>query len=384
MKTMQGATVISQDQNLPKPANTTRFTPDNSSGLLADRSSGFTLIELMIALTIGTILISGLTKIFANVSLTYRVDNAIARVQENGRFAADFLIKEFRLIGYQGCIDPETVVTNIIANNPPVTNISQASIRVYEVGTGAWSPTIDPSIADLSTQAFPPIVGSDVITIQRASDLDVSLSGNLTADNANIQISSNPASFAANDLIIITDCESIDLFRATGVSTSGGTVTISHSTSTNSTPSLSKAYQMDAKVMRFYSYTFYVRDTGRDNYAGNPVYALYRRDADGNSVELIEGVANLQLLYGEEIAGGLTRYVPASQAGLDISNIKSIRFGVLIQSKSSSLTANDDATYALPGENIVPTGTSGATAVYLPDQSYKSMFISTVKLRNRR
>lgn len=48
------------------------------------RHSGYSLIEIMVALGISSILIAGLVRVFADVSRTYRLDAAIARVQENG------------------------------------------------------------------------------------------------------------------------------------------------------------------------------------------------------------------------------------------------------------------------------------------------------------
>lgn len=342
--------------------------------------NGYTLIEIMVALGISSILMAGLVRIFTDVSKTYRLDVAVARVQEDGRFSMNFLQKEFRLIGYQGCIDPDTVTANVIANNPPVLNVTQSSLQGYEITSLGWSPAIAADIADLDGIA---IEGSDVITIQRASDRKFSLTGNMTTDNANVQLASNPANFQASDLLIITDCETVDVFRATNVSSGGGTVTIAHANSANTTNKLSKAYQMDASIMEYYSNTFYIADTGRDNIYGNPIHALYQRDANGVKSELVEGVSNLQILYGEELANGTVRFVPASTASLNMSDVKSIRFGVLVQSTNGALDADDDRSYPLPGDTIYPAGTAGATATYAVDETLKRVFIGTEKLRNR-
>jgi type IV pilus assembly protein PilW len=341
---------------------------------------GYTLIEIMIALGVSSILMAGLARVFTDVSRTYRLEVAMARVQEDGRFSMNFLEKELRLIGYQGCIDPETTTANVIANNPPVLNVTQSSLRGYEVTSSGWSPSLDADIADLNGVA---IEGSDVISIQRASDRKIDLSNNMVNDSAMVRLGSNPANYKANDLLIITDCENVDIFRATNVSSGVGNTTIAHANNLNSTNKLSKAYSTNASVMAYYSNTFYVADTGRDNSYGNPVLALYQRDANGQKSELVEGVANLQILYGEELANGTIRYVPASTASLDMSNVKSIRFGVLVQSANGALNANDDNSYSLPGDTVYPAGTTGATATYVADETLKRVFISTEKLRNR-
>ena len=349
--------------------------------MTSHHKNGYSLIEIMVALGISGILIAGLARVFTDVSRTFRLDAAIARVQENGRFSIDFLQKEFRLIGYQGCIDPDTITANVIADDPPALNVTQSALRGYEITSLGWSPAIGADIADLNGIA---IEGSDVITIQRASDRKIGLTGNMATDNANVQLASNPANFQANDILIITDCETVDVFRATSVSSGGGNVTIAHASSANTTNKLSKAYSVDASVMEYYSSTFYIAYTGRDNIYGNPIYALYQRDANGVKSELIEGVSNLQLLYGEELANGTVRYVPASTASLNMSDVKSIRFGVMVQSTSGALDAVDDRSYTLPGDTIHPAGTVGANVTYAVDETLKRVFVSTEKLRNRK
>ena len=341
---------------------------------------GYTLIEITVALGISGILMAGLARIFTDVSKTYRLDVAVARVQDDGRFSMNFLQKEFRLTGYQGCIDPDTITANVIADNPPVLNVSQSSLRGYEITSTGWSPAIAADLADLNGVA---IEGSDVISIQRASDRKFSLSTDMASPGANIPLASNPANYQANDLLVITDCEAIDLFRATSVIGSGA-VTIAHVASANTPATLSKIYETDASVMEYHSNTFYVADTGRDNNRGNPIHALYRRDVNGLKSELVEGVSNLQLLYGEELPNGNVRYVPASNASLDMSEVKSIRFGVLVQSTGGVLDTDDDRLYTLPGDTVSPAGTADATATYAIDDTLKRVFVSTEKLRNRK
>lgn len=55
--------------------------------LVKYQSRGFSIIELMIALTVGLILMAGLVTVFDTVSNMNRMQNGLARLQENGRFA---------------------------------------------------------------------------------------------------------------------------------------------------------------------------------------------------------------------------------------------------------------------------------------------------------
>lgn len=65
---------------------------------------GFSLIELMIAILISTILLLGVLELFGNTFRTDRTHTELARVQENGRVAMELIAREVRRAGYQGCI----------------------------------------------------------------------------------------------------------------------------------------------------------------------------------------------------------------------------------------------------------------------------------------
>jgi type IV pilus assembly protein PilW len=67
------------------------------------QQQGLTLIEIMIALLIGAFLLGGVMEVFLKSRQTYRVQEALSRLQENGRFAMDFLTRDIRMTDYQGC-----------------------------------------------------------------------------------------------------------------------------------------------------------------------------------------------------------------------------------------------------------------------------------------
>ena len=53
--------------------------------------SGFTLVELLIAILIGSILLLGIATLFTNTTNNIRLQRGIANVQENGRLVSEFL-----------------------------------------------------------------------------------------------------------------------------------------------------------------------------------------------------------------------------------------------------------------------------------------------------
>jgi type IV pilus assembly protein PilW len=65
---------------------------------------GFTLVELIVALAVSLILLAGVIQVYLSSKQAYRVQDNIARIQENGRLAIDFLSRYIRLAGYRSTL----------------------------------------------------------------------------------------------------------------------------------------------------------------------------------------------------------------------------------------------------------------------------------------
>lgn len=66
------------------------------------KKNGLTLIELLIALVLSSILIAGLYQIFISQQKTYMVQDQVADMQQNIRVAIDQMTREIRMAGYGG------------------------------------------------------------------------------------------------------------------------------------------------------------------------------------------------------------------------------------------------------------------------------------------
>ncbi len=69
---------------------------------LLRRARGVTLIELMVALTIGSFLMIGAITVLTQSRTAYRVMESVSRLQENARFALDALEPDIRMASYFG------------------------------------------------------------------------------------------------------------------------------------------------------------------------------------------------------------------------------------------------------------------------------------------
>jgi len=319
------------------------------------RQAGLSMVELLVAMAIQFILLAAMVYVYTNSKVMFTVNEQLSRMQENGRYATDALLYDIRMAGYAGCRSIKEIRPNIIANSPPVFENITDSLTVYENGSGWTNPTLLTRVA-----------GTDVITLQSTRGSGVSLTGNMSADNANIQVDSNPDGLVANDLILISDCSNADLFRASSVS-NGSTVTIAHANNVNTDNRLSKAYQDDAQIMSFDAHSYFIA-TGSNGETG-----LYLHSFNSNTATLLaEGIESMQLLLAEDTSGDQEPdlYVNASTVS-DWEAVVGVRVGLLMRSEDGVATESRPFTF------------NGAEANTGDDRRVRKAFWSYAAMRNR-
>jgi prepilin-type N-terminal cleavage/methylation domain-containing protein len=70
---------------------------------LNKRNHGFTLVELLVAMTLGLVVLAAILNMFASQNRTSAVQQEVAYAQQNMRAAMDLIVREIRNAGY----DPE-------------------------------------------------------------------------------------------------------------------------------------------------------------------------------------------------------------------------------------------------------------------------------------
>jgi type IV pilus assembly protein PilW len=98
------------------------------------RARGVTLIELMIAMTIGLIIIAGIGYIYLQGREGNRVQDAQSRLQEDVRFVTEIVSREFRNARYMGCAGARDDEPNALIGEA-------ASVRL--TGEHPWFQPID-------------------------------------------------------------------------------------------------------------------------------------------------------------------------------------------------------------------------------------------------
>jgi len=95
---------------------------------LPTRQSGLSLIELMVAMTLGLMITMTLGYILMGSRSTYRTQDASARVQDTGRFALEYIGRQIRLAGRTDISPLDSVAVVYVTD--PITPSTAAANRL--------------------------------------------------------------------------------------------------------------------------------------------------------------------------------------------------------------------------------------------------------------
>lgn len=115
------------------------FSPQARARRLA---AGMSLIELMVALTIGSLLIAGAVYVYSQSRSTYRVNETLARLQEQGRYVLSVLEPDVELAGYYGFTNAPDAVYLVHRGDPGLIVASAREMR--QVPARSAEPPPDP------------------------------------------------------------------------------------------------------------------------------------------------------------------------------------------------------------------------------------------------
>jgi hypothetical protein len=103
--------------------------------------------------------------------------------------------------------------------------------------------------------------------------------------------------------------------------------------------------------------------------------SLWRRIGGGASDELVEGVENMQLAFGETTGANAVTYRKAD-AVVNWGNVVSVNIALLVRSQSEYGNDRDSGTYDLISSTL------GARITTPNDRHLRQVFATTVSLRN--
>lgn len=315
----------------------------------AHRQRGLTVVEMMVAMTIGLVLTAGAIQIFASTKQAYRANEALARIQENGRYAINFLQRDIRAAGFWGCAKP-TDVNNVVVG----TDVDFNASATVGADNGAGMP--------------------DSITVRMADrNSGVNVVQQMPKVSANLFLSSTDE-MTEGDIMIVTDCESADIFMITNNNTLNDNLAhnsgVVEAGTENSTQKMSKSYGTDAIAFSAVQHEYEV------------VNGMLQRSTNGRPAEdLVDGIADLQLRYGVDTDNNEVpnSYLTADQidasAAFDWDEVLTVRIELLVRSREDRIVESPQAQlWDFDGDgNLDPA----------PDRRLYQRFAATVGVRNR-
>lgn len=374
--------------------------------------AGVSLVELMIALVIGLALMLGVIQVFSASREASQLAQGNAAVQENARFALEFLQRDIRMAGHFGCVndqahfvkgegDPVSHITGVATGSGSPLDFS-VSVQGYEAPDTAPDGTLTlganwtgASGLPSALQALNPRGGSDVLVLRFLSPVGVPVTSIGTGSNPDIGFNSTAGErlteggVGAPTLFGLADCSHADVF--VGTYAAGKVTAVSGAlTRYNVQPT------GETMLYRAESIAYYV-GTGA---SGEPALMRARAKSDGTGYdtpeELVEGIENLQVMYGLDATGVITSTAlpvgnitfqqPANgvSTGTDADaagqwrRVGQVQVGVLARSPNPATATASAAALNDPrllGVRFAPAATN--------DRRYRVAYESTIALRNR-
>lgn len=344
-----------------------------------DRANGFSLIEVMVGMTLGLFTVIIIMQAFSVFENQKRTTTASSDAQENGLMAIVQLEQDIRNSG-AGLADVAALDCNNIYS-------------YYDDGTPVTpAPGIPTTVMAPVAIVDGGATGSDTITMSRGTEflgsIPTTLTGTMPQPSAELEVS-RTTGFAEGDLILVSQGGSCTVMEVTQVQDAALKIQHNPAGSGDSfNPSAAfyntapgntwPAFTTDAKILNF----------------GNLVANTYSVDADHNlqvesevtgvatsTLTLVKDIVNLQAQYGIADAGSqnVNAWIDATAAtGFDtldsteVKRIKAIRITVVARSGKKEV---GNVTTAAPG---------GVNVSALPDwQKYRyRVYTTIIPLRN--
>lgn len=315
------------------------------------RSRGVSLVELLVAITIGGLLIFGATQVYVDSRKTYEVNEVTARLQETARYALSVIEPDIRMSNYWGLVKGAGLVTGSAAQTEASagaptscgTNFAHDLLRNIEGRNNTYGLTCSAYGAGAVTSA-------DTLIVRRAAAIASS-----APTTGRLQICSTHVSAE-----LVTD--------STGCTTAP-----------------------EGRINDLVVHAYYISRDSVDA-AGTP--ALRRQTLIAGPAfrddEIIPGIEDMQIQFGIDptgVNGSALRYVNPNEVS-DGEQIVAVRIWLLVRSDKPEVGFTDGRIYEYGDRTAIGTTKNlsdpgAATLRYAPEDGYRRLLVSrTIQIRN--
>jgi type IV pilus assembly protein PilW len=324
------------------------------------RQAGVTLIELMVALAIGSFLMIGAVTVFMQSRTSFRVTESVARLQENARFAFDYIEPDIRMAQYWGLTSRQDAISNAARATEP-NGIGDDSCGIN------WTIDLRNPVA-ASNNSYPWLCAATPAGAAAVANSDTLVVRHVTEDATTF------GTQAPNTMYVLSQRFFPSVIINNGVIPSADYTA------------------MNTEIHALQVHGYYVSD--RDG-SGNTVPTLRRKrlQADGRigDEEILMGVEDMQIQLGVDTdppgaanRGSIDRYVnandnilnPAHAAYIPFARILAVRVWLRLRAERIENGFTDTTTYTYADRVFTPTAA---------DNGFRRLLVmKTIYLRNAR
>jgi len=326
---------------------------------------GWTLVELLVAMTLSLLVIAGIGQIYLAAKRSYDIQTNLAQIQDVGRYVVDVLTQDIHMAGYWDLMDINLANSTHgndgdgTSSNPPTGD------SVFLTG---WQPPggcgSDDAWGRMITQKIFGINDGNGIGSYSCIGSDLLQGDVLTVRYANPDAVTTPITTGDTNLYIHTAPFQGSLIA---FDSGGSSIYTDYVTDT-----VSPTHSVVA-------HAYYVATSISTDCGDVPVFARKTLDINRKprKESLVNGVEQLQFEYGVDTDspadGSVNQYLNA----VDVTNgnlwnrVRAVRFWVLVRANCQESGYTDTATYQL------------GDITYSPGDHYRrALYSSTVALRN--
>lgn len=335
--------------------------------------TGFSLVELMIALTLGLLLIAAVGALFFANKRNYNQNTLIAEMQDNARFAMQALSRDLAMAGFLGGMMDTSLLQTTSSTIPTLGQ---------DCGPGADGETgwaFDSDAIEILDDAAPASVNATYGCLAAAdveADTDIlvvrRVSGQASAD---IETTGTVPNLAANTFYLRTNRTVGSLFFSQA--------TASYPSSGHPPNSPPMTY------WEYYSRLYYVRPYAETLGDGIPTLCrayLVNQTSPAVDTECIaEGIQDMQIAFGIDSDGdGVANRYATDPSRAELEQAVTARIQLLMRSRTPDYGYDNDKTYNLTGKDDDGDGSVDETNDgYTPaDHYYRRIIQTTVLLKN--
>ena len=355
---------------------------------MKDKQYGLSLVELMIAITLGLILLTGVMQVFLSSKTVFSTQQALSRIQETGRLGIEFISRDIRMAGYMGCASRSAYMTVTNTLNSP-NNFQYdfgTAIKGYTQGSSTNAipvGTLTPAALDKTDMVVVrSATGGGVTVTQNNNGAQVFLKHTGTEAGACGTNSDRISGICPDDIVVMTDCTKARVFQVTSLNVASNEVNVTHAgTGTpgnaitswggNSAPE-EEVFKPGAELLLASNITYYIA-TGT---SGRP--SLWQK-VNNTELELLEGVEDMSITYGVDTTAQMDfvpdgDYKTAEKVANDWARVVSVRVELLVASIEDNVVP-DVQKYRFKGVDDVSPNPA--------DRRLRQVFSTTIGIRSR-